>query len=56
MQRNAELKRGTTPRNTAEYTRWVRAKVQASRADPRPAITEGEWQSIRAAKLAARTA
>lgn len=56
MQRNAELKRGTTPRNTAEYTRWVRAKVQASRADPHPAITEGEWQSIRAAKLAARTA
>ncbi|MHB1198765.1 MAG: antitoxin PaaA2 family protein [Polaromonas sp.] len=40
----------------ADYDRWVRAKVQASRDDPRPAIADDEWQSIRAAKRADRTA
>ena len=38
----------------AEYDRWVRAKVQTSRADPRPAFTDDEWQRIRAIKLAER--
>lgn len=36
----------------AEYDRWVRAKVQTSRDDPRPAVADGEWEAIRAAKLA----
>jgi len=40
----------------AEYDRWVRAKIQTSRDDPRPAITDDEWQRIRAAKLAERQA
>jgi len=38
----------------AEYDRWVRAKVQTSRADPRPAITDDEWQRLRTIKLAER--
>lgn len=38
----------------AEYDRWVRAKVESSRADTRPAIAEDEWQRIRATKLAKR--
>jgi hypothetical protein len=38
--------------HAAEYERWVNAKVQASRADPRPAISEDEWQRIRAEKVA----
>ncbi len=36
----------------AEYDHWVRAKVQTSRDDPRPAVADDEWQRIRAAKLA----
>ena len=40
----------------AEYDRWVRAKVQASRDDPRPAVADDEWQRIRAAKLVERQA
>ena len=40
----------------AEHDRWVRAKVQASREDPRPAIDSEEWQRIRTAKLAQRKA
>ena len=40
----------------AEYDRWVRAKVQTSRDDPRPAVADVEWQRIRAAKLAERQA
>lgn len=40
----------------AEYDRWVRAKVESSRADPRPAIADDEWQRIRATKLAERQA
>ena len=38
----------------AEYDRWVRAKVESSRTDTRPAIAEDEWQRIRATKLAKR--
>ena len=58
----ARLERRTRPdraealARAAEYERWVRAKVQSSRADPRPAIAEDEWQRIRAAKLAERKA
>lgn len=40
----------------AQYERWVRNKVQASRTDPRPDISDEEWQRIRAnqrAQLAA---
>ncbi|MBE0474210.1 hypothetical protein [Rhodoferax sp.] len=40
----------------AEYDRWVRAKVDASRLDPRPAMTEGEWETVRTAKRAERQA
>jgi formylglycine-generating enzyme required for sulfatase activity len=40
----------------AEYDRWVRAKVNASRLDPRPAMTEAEWESVRTAKRAERQA
>ena len=40
----------------AEYDRWVRAKVQTSRDDPRPPVTDEEWQRIRAAKLVERKA
>lgn len=40
----------------AEYDRWVRAKVDSSRADPRPAIDDDEWQRIRATKVAERQA
>ena len=40
----------------AEYEHWVRAKVQTSRDDPRPAVADDEWQRIRAAKLAERQA
>ena len=40
----------------AQYDRWVRAKVQSSRDDPRPAVADDEWQRIRAAKLAERKA
>ena len=56
LERRSRPDRAEALTRAAEYDRWVRAKVQASRADPRPAITDGEWQSIRAAKLAARTA
>ncbi|MGB4117852.1 MAG: hypothetical protein WBK51_15035 [Polaromonas sp.] len=40
----------------AEYDRWVQAKVQASRNDPRPAISDEDWQRIRADKFTARQA
>ena len=58
----ARLERRTRPdraealNRAAEYEYWVRAKVQSSRADPRPAIADDEWQRIRAAKLAQRKA
>lgn len=40
----------------AAYDRWVQAKVQASRDDPRPAVADDDWQRIRAEKLTARQA
>lgn len=58
----AEAQRRTRPdraealTRAAEHDRWVRTKVQASRDDPRAAINEADWQSIRAAKLAQRPA
>jgi Zn-dependent peptidase ImmA (M78 family) len=42
--------------HAAEYDRWVRAKVQSSRDDPQPAVTDEDWQNIRQQKLAARVA
>lgn len=36
----------------AEYDRWVRDKVQASRTDPRPDIAPDEWRRIQAEKHA----
>lgn len=42
--------------HAAEYDRWVRSKVQASRDSTLPAIANDEWQSIRAAKLAQQKA
>ena len=42
--------------HAAEYDRWVSTKVQSSRDDPRPAVTDEDWQNIRQQKLAARTA
>jgi hypothetical protein len=36
----------------AQYDRWIQAKVEASRDDPRPAITDDEWQRILASKRA----
>jgi hypothetical protein len=56
----AEAQRRTRPdraealTRAAEYDKWVRAKVQTSRDDPRPAITNEDWQRVRAIKLAAR--
>lgn len=58
----AELARRTRPdraaalTRAAEYDRWVQAKVQASREDDRPPISDTEWQKIRAEKHAARQA
>lgn len=58
----AEAQRRTRPdraealTRAAEYDRWVRAKVQASRDDTRAAIDEADWQSIRATQLARRRA
>ena len=40
----------------AKHDRWVRAKVQTSRDDPRPAVADEEWQRIRAVKRAERKA
>jgi len=42
--------------HAAEYDRWVRAKVQASRDSTLPAIADDAWQSIRATKLAQQKA
>ena len=43
--------RAATLTRAAEYDRWVRAKVQTSRDDPRPAVADDERQRIRAAKF-----
>lgn len=42
--------------HAAEYDRWVRAKVQASRDSNLPPLDHDEWQNIRAAKLAQQKA
>jgi hypothetical protein len=42
--------------HAAEYDRWVRAKVQASRNSTLPAIADDEWQSIRAEKISQQKA
>ena len=55
-QRRRRPDRAQALTRAAEYDRWVQAKVQASRDDPRPAIADDEWQSIRAAQLARRQA
>jgi hypothetical protein len=39
-------------KHAAEYDRWVHAKVQTSRDDPRPPITDDAWQRLRAEKQA----
>lgn len=54
LQRRSRPDRAQALTRAAEYDRWVRGKVQASRDDPRPAIDDDEWQRIRAAKLAER--
>jgi hypothetical protein len=51
-QRRTRPDRAAALTRAAEYDRWVRAKVQTSRDNPRPAVAEDEWQRIRAAKLA----
>ena len=55
-QRRSRPDRAEALTRAAEYDRWVRAKLETSRADPRPAITDDEWQRIRATKLAQRKA
>lgn len=42
--------------HAAEYDRWVRAKVQASRNSSVPAISPEAWQRTRAEKLALQKA
>ena len=54
LERRSRPDRAEALNRAAEHDRWVRAKVQSSRTDPRPAIAEDEWQRIRAAKLAQR--
>jgi len=56
QERRSRPDRAEALSRAAEYEHWVRAKVQASRADPRPAIADDEWQRIRATKLAERKA
>ena len=53
-QRRTRPDRAQALTRAAEYDKWVRAKVQASRDDPRPAIADAEWQDIRATQLAAK--
>lgn len=56
VQRRSRPDRAEALTRAAEYDRWVRAKVHASRSDPRPAFADDEWQCIRATKLAERQA
>jgi hypothetical protein len=56
VQRRSRPDRAEALTRAAEYDRWARTKVETSRADPRPAIVDDEWQRIRAAKLAERQA
>jgi hypothetical protein len=54
LQKRTRPDRAQALTRAAEYDRWVNAKVQSSRDDPRPAIADDEWQAVRAAKLAQR--
>lgn len=56
LQKRSRPDRARALTRAAEYDRWVNGKVQASREDGRPALTDSEWQAIRAAKLAQRQA
>lgn len=56
VQRRSRPDRAEALTRAAEYDRWVRAKVDASRVDPRPAIADDEWQRIRTTKLAEQQA
>ena len=55
-QRRSRPDRALALTRSAEYDRWVRAKVQSSRDSPLPAIPDDEWQNIRAAQLTKRQA
>lgn len=41
-------------KSIVEYDTWFKAKVEAARADQRPAISPKEWDPIRAQKLKQR--
>ena len=43
-------------RGIVEYDEWFKAKVQAALQDPRPAVDEKAWATVRARKLAQRDA
>lgn len=50
--RRARPDRAAALTQAAEYERWVKAKLQASHEDVRPAIAEEEWRRIQADKRA----
>ena len=56
LQKRSRPDRAQALTRAAEYDRWVAAKVEASRDDPRPDVSHEEWQAVRAAKLAQRQA
>lgn len=56
LQKSSRPDRAQALSRAAKYDRWVNAKVQSSRDDPRPAVAEVEWQPVRQAKLAQRQA
>ena len=49
-QRRRRPDRAQALSRAAEYDRWVQAKVQASRDDPRPDIDDAQWRAIRASR------
>lgn len=55
LARRSRPDRAEVLNRAADYDRWVQGKVQASRDDPRPAMTDAEWQRVRAEKQAARS-
>lgn len=56
LMRRSRPDRAQALTRAAEYDRWIRTKVDDSRLDPRPAISDSEWERIRKAKLAQRQA
>ena len=56
LQKRSRPDRAQALSRAAEYDRWVNAKVQSSRDDPRPDVADAEWQAVRQAKLAQRQA